>query len=360
MEVSELEARERNLELIAQLEASGSLQEGPVADAFRAVLRHHFLPGRPLTEVYEDTALPTKVDERGVPVSSSSQPAIMALMLEQLHCRPGQAVLEIGAGTGYNAALLWHLVTPGGRVVTMDIDEDLCQQARAGLLQAGIEEVLVVCADGAGGWPAGAPYDRIVVTASVTDLSPAWVEQLAEGGRLVVPLALAGRVQQSVAFVRSGRSFFSDGLVSCGFLGVRGWLAAPAPEPDPELEAWLAEPGRPLGAVLTEEDPLEFESWLALTHPGYVRASLAGRPVFGLRDAGGVALVGAEEGSHVVAVHGAGEGAATRLAAAHREWTRRRPRLGRLRIDAFPAGSEPDLSRYRNVIRRPRFTFAVE
>jgi protein-L-isoaspartate(D-aspartate) O-methyltransferase len=114
VEVSELEARERNLELVAQLEAGGSLQEGPVADAFRAVLRHHFLRGRLLAEVYEDTALPTKVDEQGVPVRSSSQPAIMALMLEQLQCRPGQAVLEIGAGTGYNVALLWHLVTPGG------------------------------------------------------------------------------------------------------------------------------------------------------------------------------------------------------------------------------------------------------
>ncbi|HZU15295.1 MAG TPA: hypothetical protein VFD01_01615 [Candidatus Dormibacteraeota bacterium] len=227
------------------------------------------------------------------------------------------------------------------------------------MLRAGIEEVLVVCADGAGGWPAGVPYDRIIVTASASDLSPAWLEQLAEGGRLVIPLALAGRIQQSVAFVRSQRGLFSDGLVSCGFLGVRGWLATPAPGPGPELEAWLAEPGRELGLVLSEADPLEFETWLALTHPRYVRASLAGKSAFGLRDSAGVAVVGAEERGHVVAVYGSGETVAAQLEVAYREWMRRRPRLGRLRIDAFPAGSEPDLSGYRNVIHRPRFTFAI-
>src|SRR5919198_3310701 len=97
---------ELNEALVASLESGGTLSDRRVAAAFRAVLRHHFLPGHPLKDVYEDTAIMTKFGERGVAVSSSSQPAIMAIMLQQLRAEPGNRVLEIGAGTGYNAALL--------------------------------------------------------------------------------------------------------------------------------------------------------------------------------------------------------------------------------------------------------------
>src|SRR5437588_7986072 len=122
-----------NEALLASLETSGTLGDHRVAAAFRAVLRHHFLPGHALKDVYEDTAIMTKFGERGVAVSSSSQPAIMAIMLEQLRVGPGHRVLEIGAGTGYNAALLAHLVGSEGHVVTLDFDEDLSRSARAHL-----------------------------------------------------------------------------------------------------------------------------------------------------------------------------------------------------------------------------------
>src|SRR5256714_7964923 len=205
----------RNEHLVSQLRDTGALRSPEVADAFRAVGRHHFLPGRPLQEVYEDSAIMTKVGDHGAAVSSSSQPAIMAIMLEQLRLRPGQTVLEIGAGTGYNAALLAHLVAPGGRVTTLDIDQDLCEQAAANLAAAAVAGVDVQRADGATGWRAGAPYDRMIVTASTSDVSPAWRDQLAEGGRLVLPLALAGPVQQSVAFVRRGQTLVSDEVTCC-------------------------------------------------------------------------------------------------------------------------------------------------
>src|SRR5438309_12058143 len=113
-----------NEALVASLETNGTLSDQRVAAAFRAVLRHDFLPGHALKDVYEDTAIMTKFGERGVAVSSSSQPAIMAIMLEQLRVGPGQRVLEIGAGTGYNAALLARLAGSEGRVVTLDFDED--------------------------------------------------------------------------------------------------------------------------------------------------------------------------------------------------------------------------------------------
>ncbi|MGH3885395.1 MAG: methyltransferase domain-containing protein [Pseudonocardiaceae bacterium] len=101
---------------------------------------------------------------------------------------PGHRVLEIGAGTGYNAALLAHLVGPAGKVTTVDIDSKVVRGARECLAAAGYRGVSVVCGDGEFGYSDHAPYDRIVVTAGAWDLPPAWVDQLAAGGRLVVPL----------------------------------------------------------------------------------------------------------------------------------------------------------------------------
>src|SRR5437879_1798531 len=236
---------ELNEALVASLESNGTLEDRRVADAFRAVLRHHFLPGHPLTEVYEDTAIMTKFGERGVAVSSSSQPAIMAIMLQQLHAEPGQRVLEVGAGSGYNAALLAELVGSRGQVVTLDFDEELSESARAHLRTAGIEGVRVRHADGADGWPPGAPYDRLIVTASADDLSPAWLDQLREGGRLVIPLSLAGPVQFSIAFVRRGLTLVSTTLAFCGFMPLRWDMARPSgrqEQADP-APAWLAKPG---------------------------------------------------------------------------------------------------------------------
>ena len=94
--------------LVRTLRESGALTDARVEAAFRSVPRHLFLPGVEIERVYRDEAIPTKLAD-GIPISSSSQPAIMAIMLEQLDVQPGHNVLEIGAGTGYNAALLAYL-----------------------------------------------------------------------------------------------------------------------------------------------------------------------------------------------------------------------------------------------------------
>src|SRR6266702_1895917 len=109
----------------------------------------------------------------GLPLSSSSQPAIMAIMLEQLGVAPGYRVLEIGTGTGYNAALIAHLVGERGTVVTVDIDADLVAKARANLDGAGYPDVIVICGDGGFGAPGHADDDDIIVTAGAWDLAPA-------------------------------------------------------------------------------------------------------------------------------------------------------------------------------------------
>src|SRR5215216_5638351 len=111
--------------LVETLRSEGHLRSARVAAALEAVPREVFVPGLSLDEVYRpsDAIVTKRLD--GVNVSSASAPEVIALMLEQLDAQPGERVLEIGAGTGYNAALLAHLVGESGQVVTVDIDEDL-------------------------------------------------------------------------------------------------------------------------------------------------------------------------------------------------------------------------------------------
>jgi protein-L-isoaspartate(D-aspartate) O-methyltransferase len=214
-------------ELISALKAAGVMHDQPVEAAFRSVPRHLFLPGMALEEVYRDQAIVTKCID-GVRVSSSSQPAIMAVMLEQLGVQPGQRVLEIGAGTGYNAALLAHLVGETGQVITMDIDDDIVQAARRNLLAAGFERVHVIGGDGALGYAAGAPYDRIILTVGAWDIAPAWWDQLRPGGRLVLPLALRGpETQRAIAFDRLADHLASASVRACAFMPLRGPFAGP-------------------------------------------------------------------------------------------------------------------------------------
>lgn len=168
--------------LVDGLRDSGRLTDRAVEAAFRAVPRHVFLPTMPAADAYQDEAFVIKTGADGLPLSSSSQPAIMAIMLEQLGIAPGQRVLEIGTGTGYNAALMAHLVGERGTVVTVDIDADLVGKARANLDGAGYPDVILVCGDGAFGEPGHAPYDRIIVTAGAWDLAPDWLGSSARAG----------------------------------------------------------------------------------------------------------------------------------------------------------------------------------
>ena len=212
--------------LVDRLLETGRIQSAAVEAAFRAVPRHLFLPGFDLGRVYSDVAIPTKQLADGQAISSSSQPAMMAIMLEQLDLKPGQRVLEIGAGSGYNAALLAHLVGPSGSVITVDIDPEIVVGARQHLDAAGFERVQTICGDGIAGLSVGAPFACIILTVGTWDIAPAWVEQLQEGGKLVLPLALGQYGEQSVAFVKRDGRLISQSIESCGFMKLRGSLAA--------------------------------------------------------------------------------------------------------------------------------------
>ncbi len=181
------DASARHHALVTRLKEGGYLSDPRVEAAFRAVPRHLFLPDVPLEVVYADEAIPTKRRD-GLVISSSSQPAVMAIMLDQLALQPGHRVLEIGAGTGYNAALMAHIVGNTGQVVTVDIDDDIVAAAHAHLAVAGFPAVHVVCGDGALGSADAAPYDRIILTVGARDIAPAWIAQVRPDGRLLVPL----------------------------------------------------------------------------------------------------------------------------------------------------------------------------
>ena len=169
---------------------------------------------------YRNEAILTKQTEGGHGLSSSSQPSIMAIMLEHLHLEPGHRVLEIGAGTGYNAALLHHIVGPEGRVLTVDIDPETAGRARKALKGTRIK---VVTADGREGHAAGAPYDRIIVTASHDEVPRAWLEQLRPGGLVEAPLRLRGSdsFQLIPTLRRESDRFRSVSVVVGGFMPLR-------------------------------------------------------------------------------------------------------------------------------------------
>lgn len=209
-----------------KLAAEGWIESSCVEKAFRAVPRHLFMPpDTPLETAYDGHRAPIlKKAGDGVNLSSVSAPWLQAKMLAQAGLEPGMRVLEIGSG-GYNASLIAEVT--GEHVVTVDIDPDITAHASAALDAAGYAgRVTVVTADGEHGVPGGAPYDAIVVTAGAWDLPPAWRDQLAPGGRLVVPL-LMNTFTRSLALRRSGNHWESDSAQLCGFVPFRGIGQAP-------------------------------------------------------------------------------------------------------------------------------------
>ncbi|MET9735853.1 methyltransferase, FxLD system [Streptomyces sp. NPDC006458] len=194
-----------------------------VERAMRTVPREAFLPGISLEQAYADQAVSIKDNPLGgpLPLSCASVPSVVAMMLTQLQVRPGDRILEIGAGTGYNAALLAQLTGDHGHVTSIDIDPDAALHARTMLDRSGHQHVHVMQRDGLTGAPENAPYDRILAAVGLWDVPAAWWDQLREGGRLVLPLRWRGQTC-SVALTRHRDTLISEGMELCGFVPVIG------------------------------------------------------------------------------------------------------------------------------------------
>lgn len=362
------------LHLVDQVRKQGAATDPLVLDALRTVPRHLFLPDLSPEQAYRDEAIVTKRDEDGRPISSSSQPTIMAIMLDQLGVRRGHRVLEIGAGTGFNAALLAHIVGERGRVTSIDLDADTIERARENLDAAGCPDVVLVTGDGALGHPDGAPYDRIIATVGVWDLAPAWRDQLRPSGRLVVPLDLHG-VQRTVAFELDGDHWTSGNAQPCGFMRMRGPFAGPEKNYRVSESVTLSLPEdravdpEALAEVLTEQPAVVgtgsaptvsqlfdgLSLWLAVREPRWCALSeVAGRETPLLRDAplsapesvvtagildeDGLAVLGRADGELTVLGYGNDAVAADLLAHVQAWESAGRPGTEGLRIDAYPAG----------------------
>jgi protein-L-isoaspartate(D-aspartate) O-methyltransferase len=245
-------AREARGELVRGIGVRGVWEgEAEWREAFAEVPRHLFVPyyyvgvrggyerrwgehadsrqrERWLRGVYEDVPLATRLRD-GELVSSSSQPSLMATMLVELGVRDGDTVLEIGAGTGYNAALLSHRLGDE-HVTTVDLDPEITESARRHLDAAGYHPT-VVTGDGARGVPERAPFDRIIATCALPSVPRAWLAQCAPGGRILTPLA-TGLVLLRVADAAHAEGRFLD--TPAYFVPLRG--DTPPEPPLPRLE----------------------------------------------------------------------------------------------------------------------------
>ena len=216
-------SRSLRTQLVSRISELGVAADSPVARAFRSVPREAFVHGIPLEDVYKDRAITTKTRE-GILTSSSSQPSLMARMLSRIDVQPGQNVLEVGTGTGYNAALLADLVGPRGTVTTVDIDPEVAAAAAESLKAAGYERVEVVAGDGGLGFAENAPYDRIIVTAGVWQIPPPWTHQLSTEGGMVLPLRVNGSALAPL-LRPDGEGLSGRGADPCSFIALAGAFA---------------------------------------------------------------------------------------------------------------------------------------
>lgn len=193
-------------------------------------------PLEELTWIYSDAVMHHVNDSGEALPSTNSQPSYVLRLLEMLDLRPGQRVLEIGSGSGWLAAVMAHLVGTGGHVTGIEIIPELVAQCRADLGRLGIANVSLLAADGAKGHAADAPFDRVIVTAASWDLPVVLFDQVAEGGRVLVPVELRGGGCQVTVLRRDAEIFEAERAVPGWFVPLRG-----AAQRRPTLRIALAE-----------------------------------------------------------------------------------------------------------------------
>ncbi len=204
-------ARARAQMVAWQIEAR-NVRDPRVLRAMGELPRERFVPAGQRDQAYEDRALPIGCDQ------TISQPYMVALMTEKLSVGPDDRVLEIGTGSGYQLALLAMLA---GRVYTVECQAELAAEARSVLEELGLVNVEYRVDDGSLGWPEHAPYDRIMVTAGAPEVPEALVEQLTDGGIMVIPVGPEDS-QTLLQIRKDGQAIRRQPVIACRFVKLRG------------------------------------------------------------------------------------------------------------------------------------------
>lgn len=189
-----------------------------VLQAMLAVPRHEFVPHHLRHQAYDDQPLPIGHHQ------TISQPYIVALMTQAIDPQPTDRLLEIGTGSGYQAAILAHLAA---HVYSIEIIPELGHHAAQTLQHLGVTNVSVRVGDGHRGWPEAAPFDAIVVTCSPEDIPPALVQQLKDGGRLIIPVGDLASGQDLIYLRKSGNHLERQSMIPVRFVPMTG-------QPDPQ------------------------------------------------------------------------------------------------------------------------------
>lgn len=212
--------REMRLGMVRdQIKRRGVVDEG-VLEAFTVIPRHRFVPDQYREQAYQDAPLPIGYGQ------TISQPFIVALMTESLHLGENETVLEVGTGSGYQAAILSRLCT---RVVTIERISQLVENAKTTLQELEIKNVSVYHADGSVGWLAEAPYAAIMITAAAPQVPHALKKQLSEGGRMILPVGRV-RYQELQLWKKEQGSFTYETIIPVVFvplIGDQGWEEDP-------------------------------------------------------------------------------------------------------------------------------------
>ena len=210
-------AAERDAMAERQIESRG-IREPTILEAFRSVPREEFLADEYRDIAYGDHPIPIEAGQ------TISQPYIVALMIHAAEIKCGDRVLEVGAGSGYAAAVMSRIA---GEVIAMERQAELVAVAQERMQRLGYDNVRIVEGDGTRGWPGEAPYDAILAAASGSHVPPVWVEQLTNGGRIVMPVGDPGWVQKLVKVTKGpAGKLITEDLGAVRFvplIGEEGW-----------------------------------------------------------------------------------------------------------------------------------------
>ncbi len=202
--------------MVQNLKRSGYVWSREVEEAMLNVPRHEFVPESVLRSAYYDSPLPIG---KGQTISA---PHMVAMMLERLDLKEGQRVLEVGGGSGYHAALVAYMTGEEGLVISVERIGSLAERAREVLTKLGLEKrVVMVVGDGSLGWEKKAPYDRIFITCASPQIPPPLIDQLVDGGKLLIPLGSL-HLQTLVLAEKRGKKIKKKSYGGCMFVPLIG------------------------------------------------------------------------------------------------------------------------------------------